>query len=272
MFSPRNPLDLSLNPLIGMVHLPPLVKSFDASYSFEDIVEFSFQDAITLEKAGYDAIIIENFHGTPYPKYQVDDQILLLMSFVVNKIISEINIPCGINILRNACTQALTMATVTSASFIRCNVWEGAYITDQGIIEAVAAEVLKQREVIQSQVKILADIHVKHASPLGDFSATEAATNALNRGGADAIIVSGRETGKIIDPTKLQEFVKITDIKPILGSGLTSENLSKVFPFISGAIVGTSIKVAEINTPIDPEKASTLAKAWKTEKEKILKE
>ena len=267
MFFPKNPLDLSTKPLIGMIHLPPLLKPFNASDSFEDIFEISVQDANKLEKAGFDAILIENYHDTPFPKYRLDDVKFLLMSSVVKKIISKINIPCGINILRNACVQALIMATINQGSFIRCNIYEGAYVTDQGIIESVADDVQQKLREIRSKVKILADVHVKHATPLGDFSIEEAATNALNREGADAIIVSGRATGTLIDITKLRNFVQRSKIKPILGSGLTINNLSEVFPSISGAIVGSSIKITDLYSPIDIEKAKTLVEDWKTEKE-----
>ncbi|MHA2245213.1 MAG: BtpA/SgcQ family protein [Candidatus Hodarchaeales archaeon] len=267
MFSPKIPLDLSTKPLIGMVHLPPLIKSFNVSDSFEDIFEISVQDAITLEKTGFDAILIENYHDMPFTKYRLDDVKFLLMNSVVNKIISKINIPCGINILRNVCVQALIMATVNQGSFIRCNIYEGAYVTDQGIIESVADDVQQKLREIGSEVKILADVHVKHATPLSDFSLEEAASNALNRGGADAIIVSGRTTGTLIDITRLRNFVQRSKIKPILGSGLAINNLTEVFPSISGAIVGSSIKVNDLYSPIDIDKAKTLAEDWKAEKE-----
>ena len=266
MFSPKNPLDLSIKPLIGMVHLPPLDISSPET-SFEDIYLTGIQDAITLETAGFNAILIENFHDTPFPKYRIDDLKFLLFSSLVEKIVSKVNVPCGINILRNACVQALMIATINRGSFIRCNIYEGAYVTDQGIIESVAAEVQHKLKEIRSNVKILADVHVKHATPLGHFSLEEAATNAINREGASAIILSGRATGKLIDLEKLKNFVQSTKIKPILGSGLTIKNLSNVFPYISGAIVGSSIKVDKISSPIDIEKAKALTEEWKSHRQ-----
>ncbi|MFX0123628.1 MAG: BtpA/SgcQ family protein [Candidatus Hodarchaeota archaeon] len=267
MFFPKNPLDLSIKPLIGMVHLPPPEKSFHTSNSIEYILKTGIQDAITLENAGFDALLIENYHDTPYPKYRVDDTKFLLYSSIVEKIISEIDIPCGVNILRNACVQALIIATINRGSFIRCNIYEGAYVTDQGIIESVADEVQQKMRELRSKVQIFADVHVKHATPLGDFSLEDAALNALNREGANAVILSGRATGKLIDITKLKNFVESTEIKPILGSGLTINNLPEVFPYISGAIVGSSIKVTDISSPVDAEKARILASEWKIQRE-----
>lgn len=250
-----------------MVHLPPLENSFHSTHSFEDIFKIGIQDAITLENAGFDAILIENYHDTPYPKYRLDDTRFVLFSSIAEKIISKVHIPCGINILRNACVQSLIIATINRGSFIRCNIYEGAYVTDQGIIESVADEVQQKMKELISKVKIFADVHVKHATPLGDFTLEEAAKNALNREGADAVILSGRATGRLIDLSKLKNFVQSSKIKPILGSGLTSKNLSEVFPYISGAIVGSSIKVTNISSPIDSKKAKVLAKDWKIQRE-----
>ncbi len=267
LFNPKLPLDLTAKPLIGMVHLPPLIKPFGGSDTVKKILNFVIQEAITLEKAGFDAVLVENFHDIPYSKNRIDDTELLLMSLLVEKIISNINIPCGVNILRNACVQAVVLASVTGASFIRCNIYEGAYVTDQGIIESVAVDVQQKHHELQSRVKILADIHVKHATPLGKFTLVESAKNTLNRGAANAIIVSGRETGKLIDIVELKNFVQLSRIKPILGSGLTIKNLSEVFSSISGAIVGSSIKVTDISSPVDIEKAKSLAKEWKNQRE-----
>ncbi len=267
LFTPKFPLDLTAKPLIGMVHLPRLVKPFKGSDTVKKIVSFAIQEAITLEKAGFDAVLVENFHDIPYSKYQIDETKFLLMNLMVEKIISNINIPCGVNILRNACVQAIALATVTGASFIRCNIYEGAYVTDQGIIESVAVEVQQKHQELRSRVQILADIHVKHASPLGKFTLVESAKNALNRGAANAIIISGRETGKLIDIDELKNFVQLSNIKPILGSGLAIENLSEVIPYISGAIVGSSIKATDISSPVDIQKARSLANKWKSQKE-----
>lgn len=250
-----------------MVHLPSLNKAFEASNTTGNIFEISIQDAITLEKAGFDAVLIENFHDTPFSKYRLDDEKFILMSAIVKEIGSKISISWGVNILRNACVQALIMATVNQGSFIRCNIYEGAYVTDQGIIESVAKDVQQKKREINSKVKILADVHVKHATPLSDFSLEEAASNALSREGADAIIVSGKTTGTLIEISRLKNFVKTTKIKPILGSGLTTNNLSEVFPYISGVIVGSSIKVTDLSSPIDIGKAKTLVNDWKAERE-----
>ena len=90
----------------------------------------------------------------------------------------------------------LAIAVATEASFIRVNVHIGAMITDQGLIEGRAAETLRLRDSLDSDVAILADVGVKHATPFDDeWSLEQEAKDAWNRGLADALIVSGSGTG-----------------------------------------------------------------------------
>ena len=248
-----------------MIHLPVLENHFSTNYNFDDSFRISIADALTLKQAGFDALLIENFHDVPFPKSRIDDAKFLIISNIVQKIRKTVpDMIIGVNILRNACIQALTIATINNANFIRCNIWEGAYVTDQGIIEAAASKVMREKQLMNSSVKIIADVGVKHAYPLGDFTLAEAAQNALKRGRADAVILSGRETGNMISFDKLRDFVEKTNIKPILGSGITYENLKEVFPLISGGIVGSSLKYDSnnLNSPIDLKKASKLMNYW----------
>ncbi|MFW9855698.1 MAG: BtpA/SgcQ family protein [Candidatus Thorarchaeota archaeon] len=257
-------LNLEEKPLIGMIHLPSLTGSITDLEERTRILEDARQDMKILSSTGFNAILVENYGDRPFPKYRLDDARFLVFSYIVSRLISEVKIPLGINILRNACDQALTLATVTGASFIRCNVWEGAYITDQGIIEGVAYQVQKRKTELKSYVKILADIHVKHSTSLGQFTLGEAAQNALIRGKAEAIIVTGRSTGKPISPSELRELALNSNIKPILGSGLNFENIPSFFPYLSGAIVGTAIKKnpKDLFTAVDPVKSKRIAQRW----------
>ena len=66
--------------------------------------------------------------------------------------------------------------------------------TDQGLIEGQAAETLRARAAFAPQVMIFADHMVKHATPLAPVDEPQMARDLRERGMADAIIISGRET------------------------------------------------------------------------------
>ena len=52
--------------VIGMVHCLPLPGSFGYGGDMEKILSQAVQDAQTLEKAGVDAVIVENMGDTPF--------------------------------------------------------------------------------------------------------------------------------------------------------------------------------------------------------------
>ncbi|MFV2015766.1 MAG: BtpA/SgcQ family protein [Candidatus Heimdallarchaeota archaeon] len=251
--------DLSKYPLIGMIHLPNLTETSN----LEEIYRYAISEASLLQDLGYSAVMIENFNDTPFVKSSLNENTLIKYSIVLYEVNKQTKIPIGVNLLRNACVQAMKVASVLDLPFIRCNVWEGAYVTDQGIIEGASYDVVRTRRDLDSQTKILADIHVKHASPIGNFSILESAENALLRGNADQIIVSGVSTGSAPEMEKLK-ILSNNKIRPIIGSGISIDNLSIYEEHISGAIVGTSIKIDKnVSNQIDETLASDFLQSWR---------
>jgi membrane complex biogenesis BtpA family protein len=149
----------------------------------------------------------------------------------------EVRLPFGVNVLRNDALSALAIAAATGASFIRVNVHTGAAVTDQGIIEGDAYATLRKRAALAPHVLIFADYLVKHATPLGETSPKD----LRMRGLADALIVTGAETGAAADPQRLRTLRESVDAPLLLGSGLTAENATESAD-ADGANVGTAFK------------------------------
>ncbi len=246
-------------PLIGMIHLPRL--TYDSEQSIESIIEYAISEGRKLEMLKYSGIMVENFSDSPFVKSKVDDTVLIKMTLIMQAMKQEVKIPLGVNLLRNASVQALQIASMLDLSFIRCNIYEGAYVTDQGIIEGAALEVQEMKNRLQSNVKVYADIHVKHAYQMGEFSILESAENAILRGKADNVIVSGISTGRAVDISKLKILAE-HGFKPIIGSGLNLSNMESYKGLISGAIVGSSIKETDVLSPINVDKASMMIDKW----------
>ena len=183
-------------------------------------------------------------------------------------IISELRdrhpkIPIGVNVLRNDAISALAIAAVTNADFIRINVHTGAMLTDQGVMQGKAHETVRYRSVLQSDVKIFADVAVKHAVPLGQINVASIARDTYYRGLADALIVTGAGTGESTDLKQLK-IVKeaVPHAKAFVGSGVTINNLAETLQCADGVIVGTSIKRDGVTTnEVDPIRVRALIKA-----------
>ena len=154
-------------PLIGVIHLLPLPGSPRWDGRIDSICERAEQEAIALTTGGADGIIIENFFDAPYKKEHLDAVTISAFTLAVKRVMSLTNKPIGINCLRNDGISALAIAVATQAQFIRVNVFTGTMVTDQGLIEGNAHDLLLQRQylVADKSIKIFADILVKHASP-----------------------------------------------------------------------------------------------------------
>ena len=232
-------MDFERKPLIGMVHLKPLPGSYLYDGDLDGIVEAALRDAKTIEEAGFDAVMVENFGDVPFPKY-VDKTTVAAFTAVAKEIREEISLPLGVNVLRNDGIAAYSIAYAVKADFIRVNVLSGIAYTDQGVIEGIAHELARLRRLLPSKIQVFADVHVKHAVHFFDFE--DAVRDTVERGLADAIVVSGRATGKPVDAEKLALAKKISPVPVIVGSGTSYDNLPELWKHADGFIVGTWIK------------------------------
>lgn len=258
---PRNALN-SLR-LIGMIHLPALPGSANASQRVEDIGKRAVAEATLLARAGFDAVIVENFGDAPFAATEAPKESLAAMSIVVRDVVAAVRIPVGVNLLRNDAFGALAIAAAAGASFIRVNVLSGVYATDQGIITGDAAALLARRGLVAPDVCIAADVHVKHAAPLSQPDIALAAEETAYRAGADALIVSGTGTGVPTDLSSAERVKRAVADRPLwIGSGATAETICDTLRIADGAIVGTALKRGGKTTnPVDPKRVAQFMKA-----------
>ncbi|WP_256289472.1 BtpA/SgcQ family protein [Halobellus inordinatus] len=244
-------------PTIGMVHLPPLPGSPGFEGDRSDIRRRLRRDATALESGGVDGIMVENFGDAPFYPDRVPRHVVADVSALAATLRDEVSIPFGVNILRNDVQSALGIAAATGGSFVRVNVHTGVRLTDQGLIEGMAHETLRLRDRLDADVTILADIDVKHSAPLAERSYVEVVSELVERGGADAVVVSGAGTGEAVDTTVLEQVIEARDARdldaPILiGSGVTPETAPDLLSLADGAIVGTALKHGtETTNPVD---------------------
>ncbi len=242
--------------LIGMVHLKPLPGSYLYEKNFDEVIDHAVSEAKKLEKTGFDAVMVENFNDVPFPK-TVEKITVAAMSVIAKAIREEISLPLGINVLRNDGIAAYSIAYAVKADFIRVNVLSGVAYTDQGIIEGIAHELAKLRKALPSKIKVFADVHVKHAYHFGDFE--EALNDTIERGLADAVIISGKRTGGEVDLEKLKKAKELSNVPVLVGSGTSYDNLPKLWKYADGFIVGTWIKKeGKTKNDIDVERAKHL--------------
>lgn len=256
--------------LLGVVHLSPLPGSPGyAGASMDDLAARAAADAETLAAAGFHGFIVENFGDAPFFASRVPAVTVAAMTAVLTTLRAALPRPAGllvgVNVLRNDAEAALAVARATGAAFIRVNVHVGAAVTDQGVVTGRAAQTMRARAAWGGGVGVLADVDVKHASPLGArFDLGEAARETAYRGRADGLIVSGVATGGAVSLADLDVVRRAVPDRPLLvGSGATSESVESLLAHgADGVIVGTATKVdGDVTAPVDAVRARAFVEA-----------
>jgi membrane complex biogenesis BtpA family protein len=232
----------------------------------QDVIEGARRDAGTLEQAGFDAVLVENFGDAPFFPGAVPPSTVAAISTVVTAVRQVWTRSIGINVLRNDAEAAVAIAAAVGAEFVRVNVLSGSMFTDQGLLAGRAAQVLRLRAALAPHTEIYADVFVKHATPPPGTTFEQAAEDTWERAGADALIVSGTATGAPTDLGRVNVLRKILPDAPIIvGSGVTVETVADALAVADGVIVGTGIKDQGVTTaPVNPERASRLVEAAST--------
>jgi membrane complex biogenesis BtpA family protein len=251
--------------LIGVVHLLPLPGSPRWRSDLEHIIGLAVNDAYTYERGGAHALFVENFGDVPFTKGNVGPETVAAMAAAGRAIREAVKLPIGFNVLRNDACAALALCAACDGSFVRVNVHTGAMLTDQGLIEGNAYQTLRYRQRICPGARIFADVHVKHAVPIGDWTIEDAARDTVERGLADVLIVSGVGTGMAAQVADVERVRRACpSAKIFLGSGVTTANVRDFLPLADGLIVGTSLKTGGlVGKPVDPKRVAALAKALK---------
>ncbi|MGI8517716.1 MAG: BtpA/SgcQ family protein [Acidimicrobiia bacterium] len=254
---------MTLPSLIGMVHLGPLPGSPRFDDNLDRVIARATSDAIMLKGAGFDALLIENFGDAPFFAGTVPPVTVAAVTRAAHSVIDATGCSLGINVLRNDGIAALAIASATGAAFIRVNVLSGLMFTDQGPITGQAAKIARRRREWCPDVMIMADVMVKHSSPPPRLTLEQAGVDTSERGGADALIVSGPGTGVAPDPNEGRRLRKaLPEALIYVGSGATVANVAELATFANGVIVGSALKVESLaQNPVDPSSARAFRQA-----------
>ncbi|MCE9620661.1 MAG: BtpA/SgcQ family protein [Planctomycetes bacterium] len=251
--------------LIGMVHLAALPGSPRSELRVSEIARQAVIEAKLLEKAGFDAILIENMNDLPYLRRNVGSEITAAMTACALSIRAAVEVPIGLQILAGANCEAMSAAHACGASFIRAEGFALAAIADEGIFDqADAGPLLRHRKMLGAErVLIAADVLKKHSSHAitSDLSAAEQ-TRTLMFCGADAVIVTGSATGQPVNFEQLGLVKEVSRVPVLVGSGARADNVSELLEIADAIIVGSDLKRGgRWQNPIDPARAKAFVKA-----------
>ena len=251
--------------LIGMVHLLPLPGTLRYRNNMDEVERQAIGDAVAIETAGFDAIMIENMGDAPGGEHLEPHQ-LAAMAAIGMLIRKKVSVPIGVSASFTDAKSALAIAAAINAQFIRCPVFVDTVITSYGVIGPHAKEAVLYRKFLgMDSVKILADVQVKHSQMLAETRSIQDSAATAEKYGADAIIVTGTGTGVQASSEQLVSVRNTVKIPLVIGSGFRADNAAEQFKIADGAIVGSSLKVGGvIKEPVSEELARKLVRAAKS--------
>ena len=114
-----------------------------------------------------------------------------------------------------------------------------------------------------AEISVWADVDVKHASPLAHRPIGDLAADAIERGLAGAVIVTGGGTGQPVAGSDLRAVREALPSAPIyIGSWARADTVADLLREADGVIVGTAAKVDGIVTNrVDLERVRAIVQA-----------
>ena len=97
--------------VIGMVHCLPLPTTAGFDGDYQKILDRAVQDAVTLEKAGVDAVIVENMGDTPFSALLNKAQMAALTAATM-AVKTAVQIPVGVDAAFNDCEADIAIAAI----------------------------------------------------------------------------------------------------------------------------------------------------------------
>ncbi|MFB6269060.1 MAG: BtpA/SgcQ family protein [Halobacterium sp.] len=254
-------------PVVGMVHLDPLPGAPQFDGDREAVREAALRDARRLEAGGVDAVLVENFGDAPFYADDVPKHVVASMAALVRDVRGAVDLPVGVNVLRNDVAAAVSVAAAAGAEFVRVNVHTSARLTDQGVVTGQAAETMRLRDRLDADVAVLADVDVKHSAALADRPLGEEVAELVERGLADGLVASGPGTGEEASLDHVRDVAAARDdldedVPVFVGSGVTRETVAETLSVADGAIVGSALKAdGETTGPVDESRVRALVDA-----------
>jgi membrane complex biogenesis BtpA family protein len=251
--------------LIGVIHSRPLPGSpHYRGEPLEEVYAFAIQEGQRYRAGGFHGLIVENAWDIPFSKPEdLGFETAASMAAMTQLVREEVGLPVGVNVLANGVLCALAVAKAAGGSFVRANQWVNAYVANEGIVEGPAPAATRYRSWLKADdVKVFADVHVKHGSHaiVADRDVAEQARDA-EFFDADVLIATGQRTGS---ETQLEEIDAMrvgTRLPVIVGSGVNLENARSIFSASDGAIVASAMKEQGVWwNPVSRERVESLAR------------
>ncbi|MBX3116685.1 MAG: BtpA/SgcQ family protein [Cryobacterium sp.] len=248
--------------LVGMIHLPPLPGSpANHGDTIGDVESAALWDAVTLQQAGFDAVLVQNSLDRPTRERLNDPLAIAQLTRITTSVLREVDLQVGVNVIKNDGPAAMGIAIATGAHFVRVKILTGAVLSAEGIVQSCADETHRVRQRGDSSPAIWTDVYDPTSRALLADDLDSAVTDALDFGAADAVIITEQTTeGTLGAARRVRE--RHPDVHLVIGGRMKLDTMRAGLEIADSLIIGTALKkVPGIAGRVDLEVARKLVEA-----------
>lgn len=222
--------------IIGAVHLPYYGRN-NPVQSYRELEEYTLINVRAFADNGINTVYIQDENLNPGLAYP---ETIALLSSLGRLLKTEIkNLKLGFIIQAHDGTAPIAVATVTGADFVRIKVFAGNMYKAEGLQTGVGIEAVNYRTMLQSNVKIIADVYDREGMPMPDVP-IDMAIGWADRFGADGFILTGHSYESTIEYLKTADKMNLK--KPVLvGGSVKEDNIYEILDHCDGAVVSSSL-------------------------------
>lgn len=245
--------------VVGVKPLPGTWSGRDSR--IRQVIFEAVQECSALYAAGIRSIMLQNVNDVP-AYVSAPNYIIAAMTAVCCEARREVKSDCrmGISILRNDTPGGIAVANAAGLDFVRAKVFVGEMMKMEREVGNMN-ESLEMKLRLGSTAQIWADIQDRNGTPMFS-SGYEADCGHALRGGADSLIITGRDVEQTRELTQRARN-RFPSAKLIIGGGAKAENVDTLMENADGVIIASSLKVdGRISNPIDPRRVDAFVSAY----------
>lgn len=226
--------------IIGAVHLPYYGRN-NPSQSVAGLEEYVMTNVRVHIENGIDTLYLQDENLNLGP---AQPEAIAIMAALGKMVKSEFpKMKLGMIMQSHDGIAPIAAATAAGADFVRIKVFAGTMYKAEGIRQGVGQTAVQYRTMLNSSVKICADVHDREGIPMPGVPISMAIGWA-DRAGADAFILTGHDYKETL--RYLEEAEKMELGKPALVGGSVNEgNIYEILDRCEGAVVSSSLMLDE---------------------------
>lgn len=226
--------------IIGAVHIPYYGRN-NPLQSYKELEDYVLINVRAFVENGIHTVYIQDENMNLGPAYP---ETIALLSSIGKMLKTEIpDLKLGYIIQAHDGIAPIAVATITGADFVRIKVFAGNMYKAEGMRTGVGVEAVNYRTMLNSKVKIFADVYDREGIPMTDVP-IDMAIGWADRFGADGIILTGHSYKNTLEYLKIADKMNLN--KPILVGGSVNENnIYEILDNCDGAVVSSSLMLEQ---------------------------